>query len=320
VAAAGYPWLGPNQKQKTVSVEFNGATLPFSAPDIGVEQEKLKKSYLMKNIKSRLKIYLIIFIMVIVLGTIGMMTIENKSLIDSLYFVIVTMATVGYGDVCPVTTIGKIFTLFIIVTGVGTFLGVIANFTEIILEKRETESRMEKLNMIIGIFYSEIGLEFFSRLARYDPNFDIIRKSLIITETWNDKDFIAASKESVKHKFIVDTSQVDFLELKGFLTAKRDFFLRLLENPVLMEHQSFTDLLRAVFHLTEELTYRSSFEDMPKPDANHLAVDIKRSYHLMVAEWIIYMKYLKNNYPFLFSLAVRTNPFNKEASVVVTVQ
>ena len=40
----------------------------------------------------------------------------------------------------------------------------------------------------------------------------------------------------------------------------------------------------------------------------------------MVAAWIIYMKYLKNNYPFLFSLAVRTNPFNKEASVVITAQ
>jgi hypothetical protein len=29
------------------------------------------------------------------------------------------------------------------------------------------------------------------------------------------------------------------------------------------------------------------------------------------------MKYLKNNYPFLFSLAIRTNPFNKTASVVI---
>lgn len=274
----------------------------------------------MGNIKSRLKIYLIIFFAVIVLGTIGMMTIEKKSLIDSFYFVIVTMATVGYGDVYPVTNFGKIFVLFIIVTGVGTFLGVIANFTEIMLEKREMESRMEKLNMIIGVFYSEVGLELLSRFARYDPNFDAIRRSLIITGTWKDKEFIAASKESVKHDFGVDVSRVDFLALKGFLTAKRDFFLRLLENPVLMEHQSFTDLLRAVFHLTEELAYRRSFEDVPKPDANHLAGDIKRSYHLMVAEWIIYMKYLKNNYPFLFSLAVRTNPFNKEASVVVTVQ
>ena len=29
-----------------------------------------------------------------------------------------------------------------------------------------------------------------------------------------------------------------------------------------------------------------------------------------MSEWIVYMKYLKNNYPFLFSLAVRTNPFD----------
>ena len=273
----------------------------------------------MGNFKSRLKIYLIIFFAVIVLGTIGMMTIEKKSLVDSIYFVIVTMATVGYGDIHPVTNFGKIFTLFIIVTGVGTFLGVIANFTETMLEKREMESRMEKLNMIIGVFYSEVGVELLSRFASYDPNFDAIRSCLIITGAWKDKEFNAASKDSLKHDFAVDVSQVDFLELKGFLTIKRDFLLRLLENPVLIEHQSFTDLLRAVFHLTEELAYRNSFEDVPKTDANHLAGDIKRSYHLIVAEWIIYMKYLKNNYPFLFSLAVRTNPFNKEASVVVTV-
>lgn len=274
----------------------------------------------MESIKSRLKIYLIIFFALIVLGTLGMMIIEKKSLIDSFYFVVVTMSTVGYGDVHPVTDLGKIFTIFIIITGVGTFLGVIANFTEIILAKREMESRMEKLNMIIGIFYSEVGLELLSWFSRYDPNFDAIRHSLIITGNWTDEKFIATGKESLKHDFSVDVSQVDFHALKGFLTAKRDFLLRLLENPVLLEHQSFTDLLRAVFHLPEELAYRSSFDDVPKPDANHLAGDIKRSYHLMVAEWITYMKYLKNNYPFLFSLAVRTNPFNKEASVVVTVQ
>jgi voltage-gated potassium channel len=274
----------------------------------------------MGTIKLRLKIFLMIFFAVIAVGTLGMMAIEKRSLVDSFYFVVVTMATVGYGDVHPVTTLGKIFTLFIIVTGVGTFISVIANFTEFMLEKREIEIRMEKLNMIIGAFYSEVGLELLSRFARYEPNFDAIRPSLIITDNWKDKEFIAASRESVKHDFGVDVAQVDFPALKGFLTAKRDFLLRLLENPVLMEHQPFTDLLRAVFHLTEELAYRSSFENVPGPDAQHLAGDIKRSYHLMVAAWIIYMKYLKNNYPFLFSLAVRTNPFNKEASVVFTAQ
>lgn len=124
---------------------------------------------------------------------------------------------------------------------------------------------------------------------------------------------------SIISVFGVDVSQVDFHALQDFLTTKRDFLLRLLENPVLLE-QSFTSLLRALFHLTEELAYRGSFDNVPISDANHLAGDIKRGYHLMVAEWITYMKYLKYNYPFLFSLAVRTNPFNKDASVVVTEQ
>jgi hypothetical protein len=56
---------------------------------------------------------------------------------------------------------------------------------------------------------------------------------------------------------------------------------------------------------------------MPKADINHLAGDIKRVYHLLVSEWIAYMKFLKNSYPFLFSLAIRTNPFNKTASVLI---
>ena len=271
----------------------------------------------MEGLRSRLKIYLIVFFGVIVMGTIGMMTIEKRSLIDSIYFVVVTMATVGYGDVHPVTDLGKIFTLMIIVTGVGTFIGVIANFTEIMLAKRELEIRMNKLNMVIGVFFSEVGLELLSKCSHYDLNFDTIRPDLLIKATWTDKEFISAGKASAKHDFGVDPSQVDFPVLKGFVMAKRDFLLRLLENPVLLEHQSFTDLLRAVFHLTEELSYRPSFEGMPKADASHLAGDIKRGYHLLVAEWITYMKFLRTSYPFLFSLAVRTNPFDKEASVVV---
>jgi hypothetical protein len=50
----------------------------------------------------------------------------------------------------------------------------------------------------------------------------------------------------------------------------------------------------------------------------HLAGDIKRAYHPLVSEWLDYMKYLKSNYPFLFHLAMRTNPFDRAASITVT--
>jgi hypothetical protein len=271
----------------------------------------------MHGFKSRLKVFLIIFCALMILGTLGFMAIEGRSLVDSFYYVIVTIATVGYGDVHPVTIPGKIFTIALIVMGVGTFLGVIGNITELMLAKREFETRMEKLNMVIGVFYSEVGLGLLGHFSRYDPDFDRIRPDLLVKAKWSEGDFDKVVKDSLHHQYGVDMTKVDLVLLKGLLLDKRDFLLRLLENPVLLEHQSFTDLLRAVFHLTEELAYRGSVVNLPKADTDHLASDIKRAYHLIVSEWISYMKYLKNNYPFLFSLALRTNPFDPAASVVI---
>jgi voltage-gated potassium channel len=272
----------------------------------------------MHGFKSRLKVFLIIFIALMILGTFGFMAIEGRSLIDSFYYVIVTMATVGYGDVHPVTTAGKIFTIALIVMGVGTFLGVIGNITELMLAKREFETRMQKLNLVIGVFYSEVGLGLLGHFSRYDPDFDGIRPDLLVKAKWTEVDFSRAGIDSLHHRYGVDMTRVDLVFLKSLLLDKRDFLLRLLENPVLLEHQSFTALLRAVFHLTEELAYRNSVMRLPKADTDHLASDIKRAYHLIVSEWISYMKYLKTNYPFLFSLAIRTNPFDPTASVVIS--
>ncbi|HOW53066.1 MAG TPA: potassium channel family protein [Syntrophorhabdaceae bacterium] len=269
------------------------------------------------HLKTRFKIFLVVFFTVMVFGTLGFMYVEKKSLADSFYFVIVTMATVGYGDIHPVTGGGKAIAIVIIVMGVSTFLGVIANATEMMLAKREMEARMQKLNMVIGVFFSEVGVGLLDIFSHYDPEFDSIRPGLIVTANWTDRDFQRAIKDSRDHAFGVRMEVVDLSSLKGFLMERRDFLVRLLENPVLMEHQSFTDLLRAVFHLTEELAYRKGFEDIPRADSDHLAGDIKRSYHLIVGEWLVYMKYLRNNYPFLFSLAIRTNPFDTGRSVTV---
>ena len=57
---------------------------------------------------------------------------------------------------------------------------------------------------------------------------------------------------------------------------------------------------------------------MVHSDLDHLKVDMSRSYILVVSEWASYMKHLKNDYPYLFSIAVRTNPFNPEAEIVIS--
>ena len=52
-------------------------------------------------------------------GTIFYSLVEGWDPLDSLYFSVTTLATVGYGDLAPATAIGKIFTIFFVLAGVG---------------------------------------------------------------------------------------------------------------------------------------------------------------------------------------------------------
>ncbi len=271
----------------------------------------------MQAITLRLKIFLVLFFVIIVLGTVGFVLIEEKSIIEAIYFVVVTMATVGYGDIHPVTQSGRVFTIFLIVTGVGTFLGVIANLTEMMLAKREIEGLMKKLNMVIGVFFSQVGINLINIFSQSDGEADRIRSDLLVSANWTNKQFEIAINDLKKYDFGIEMELIDLEVLKDFICDKRDFLVRLLENPILLEHQSFTDLLLAVFHFMEELAYRDDVKTIPASDRNHLANDIQRAYRLLTNEWLDYMRYLKANYPFLFHLAMRTNPFDRSASITV---
>jgi voltage-gated potassium channel len=268
-------------------------------------------------IRFRLTLYLAILLAILVLGTIGFMVIEKTTLINAIYFNIVTIATVGYGDIHPITPTGKIFAILLIILGVGTFLGVIANATEMMLSRREKRIRMEKMNMVIGVFFSELGTQLIKIFAGHDPRIEEIRQGLVVSPKWTHQDFLQVEGHLRNFEFDVAVEKVDFPALKDLLIGKRDFLVRLLENPILLEHESFTTLLRAVFHLTEELAYREDFGQIPDMDRKHLGGDIKRAYHLLVGQWLDYMEHLKNFYPYLFSLAMRTNPFDRQASPIV---
>jgi hypothetical protein len=120
-----------------------------------------------------------------------------------------------------------------------------------------------------------------------------------------------------EHSFRLDSREISLEELHTFLSQYKRFMLTLLENPQLFEHDRFTDLLHAVFHLAEELNARERLVDLPTTDYNHLSGDLTRVYSQLVIEWLEYMKHLKKKYPYLFSLSMRTNPFDTNASVIV---
>jgi len=144
----------------------------------------------------------------------------------------------------------------------------------------------------------------------------------VVQDSWLDEDFLKAFNTIKNYEYTLDISgdkkSVLFLEhLKESLKTKRKFLLALLENPNLLEHETFTELLRAVFHLTEELENRDDLKKLPAADYAHLKVDIERVYVLLINEWLQYMEHLMNNYPYLFSFALRVNPFDPNAKVEI---
>jgi hypothetical protein len=171
--------------------------------------------------------------------------------------------------------------------------------------------------MVIGVFFSEVGLHLMALFAASDREVDKIRSDLIVTAGWTEESFNRATSDLKKYDYSVEMELIDLTVMKEFICDKRNFLVSLLENPILLEHQSFTDLLRAVFHCMEELAYRDDVKNIPQSDKNHLAIDFKRAYQLLINEWLDYMRYLKTSYPFLFHLAMRTNPFDRSASITV---
>ena len=111
---------------------------------------------------------------------------------------------------------------------------------------------------------------------------------------------------------------LNLVKLKEFLSSKRGFLLALLENPSLLEHDRFTDLLWAVTHLDEELEARQLSVNLPLKDLEHIGGDIQRMYDHLASEWLDYVEHLKLNYPYLFSLILRTHPFQEHPSPLVS--
>ncbi|OXX83988.1 hypothetical protein AVM15_07170 [Paraclostridium benzoelyticum] len=75
-----------------------------------------------------------------------------------------------------------------------------------------------------------------------------------------------------------------------------------------MQNQTFTDLIMSIIHLRDEILFFES-NTLEEVSKKHLENDILRVYENIVIQWVFYLEYLKKFYPFLYSNAIRVNPF-----------
>lgn len=195
---------------------------------------------------------------------------------------------------------------------------IVGFFINRLIAQREREQLLHKMYMVIGAFFSQTGHELLCELSRFDVAIEKDRPHLLFSASWKAEDF-ARNRDAVRgdmqHEMRIDASDLD--ALKALLVRERPFVLGLLQNGNLLEHSSFTDTLWAVSHLSEELSARRDLSVLPPADRRHIELDMSRAFGRLLGEWLFYVHHLQVHYPYLFSFAVRSNPFDPNADIEV---
>ncbi len=137
--------------------------------------------------------------LLVLYGTIGYMAIEGWRALDALYMTVITLATVGYGEVHPVSDAGHVYTIVLIITGVGFFLyvaGAVIQFmvegrVRIIMGRRRLDRKINRVkDHYIVCGYGRIGKVICHRLDREEIDLVIVDKNPDLAQTLDNLGFV----------------------------------------------------------------------------------------------------------------------------------
>lgn len=169
----------------------------------------------------RLFLPLALMLAIVLIGTIGYHFISGYPFFDAFYMTVITVATVGYGEIHPLDVPGRIFTSVLIFLSFGTFAYAVSSITKFVTDgelnnffkKRKLQKELENLsNHVIVCGYGRNGRQAAHVLKRHNQRFVVIEKASSLTEQI-DHDY--------KHLVLnADATQDGVLEKAGIYRAK----------------------------------------------------------------------------------------------------
>ncbi len=168
---------------------------------------------------------------------------------------------------------------------------------ERVLKERERIALRQKLNMVIGIFFSEVGTELVRNLSGFIVESGELEKRLKVRPQWQVRDFRDADVFIASYEARVDSRMGDLGNLRHFVAGKRDFMLRMLENPNLWSMTS-SRIFSGHIPLVDELMSAELRDTLPTDLTTFRRHE--RAFGHLVREWLIYMRHLKEDYPTCF--------------------
>lgn len=173
----------------------------------------------------RLKVSTAAFFTIMVVGILGFMVFENLSLLDAVYMTVVTMATVGFGDIVPVTSAGKVFTILLIITGFSTAYYTLTLAVSMTVEghlknafgRRGMQRRIAILeNHIIVCGAGKVGSNVVHRLMHEAESFVVIEKDAVLCQRLTDQKVLVINGDATLDEIM---QEAGVTKARGIITA-----------------------------------------------------------------------------------------------------
>ncbi|RMD92015.1 MAG: potassium channel protein [Calditrichaeota bacterium] len=173
----------------------------------------------------RLWMSIAVFVFILLGGTIGFILIERWSPIESFYMTIITISTVGFQEVRPLSQSGRIFTAFLILIGIGTVgygLGNLAAFfiegeLKELFRARKMEKIIEKLkDHIIICGYGEEGRHAGEELRRSRVPFVVVEKNPELVEKLQEEGLLVVHGDATEDQILM---KAGVLRARGLIAA-----------------------------------------------------------------------------------------------------
>jgi hypothetical protein len=93
---------------------------------------------------------LLLMVVLLLGGTLFYANHDNWGCLDALYFCVMTMSTIGYGDFAPTTTVSKVFTIVYALTTIGIFVGVASKLASALLTRSKKHAKVGTAEQKVG--------------------------------------------------------------------------------------------------------------------------------------------------------------------------
>ena len=178
----------------------------------------------MERRRALMRAILILFC-IIIIGIVGYMLIEGANFLNSLYMVIITITTIGYGEVFPLGTGGEIFTIFIIIAGVGTVGYTLVSAVEFMIEnslsglmgRRKMRRDIEGMvghHILCG--YGRVGQHIADDLKNAGADFVIIEKDPAAAERAEEAGYLVIKADATNDEAL---REAGIERARGLVTA-----------------------------------------------------------------------------------------------------